>query len=57
MHVELVGYLPAKGDDVFLVCPSALVPYPARTARASERAGPLPRHLFGPHWPQSSVSG
>ena len=47
MYVGLVGYLPVKRDDVFLVCPSALVPYPAHTNCASERAGPLPRHLFG----------
>ena len=35
MHVGLVGYLPAKGYDVFLVCPSALVPFPALRERAS----------------------
>ena len=36
MYAQLVGYLPVKGDVVFLVCPSALVPHPARTARARE---------------------
>ena len=33
MCVGLVGYLPVKGYDVFLVCPSALVPYPAHELR------------------------
>ena len=46
MYVGLVGYLPVKGYDVFLVRPSALVPYPAHTNCAGAPAGPLPRHLF-----------
>ena len=41
MYVELVGYLPVKGDDVFLVCPSALVPFPALRERASRSTATL----------------